>query len=212
MRLLLTSGGITTQSMVSVLKNWVKDIRIVFIPTAANVEDGKKDWLINDLVNCQKLGTVDIVDISAVDKKIWLPRLQKANVMVVGGGNTEYLMKCVVSSGLKDELPRLLKDKVYVGISAGSCVMSKTLNASSEFLYGDESKKEVKGLGYIDFNVRPHLNSPHFPRVRDAILKTVVKKLKGETYALDDNSAIMLDDGKISVISEGKWIKYSEKT
>ncbi len=211
MRILLTSGGITNQSMVNVLKSWVKDINIVFIPTAANVEEGDKDWLITDYVNCHKLGSVDIVDISALDKKIWLPRLQKANVIVVGGGNTEYLMKCLISSGLKKELPELLKDEVYVGISAGSIVLSKTLSASSEFLYGDESKKAVAGLGYIDFNVRPHLNSPHFKRVRDSILKEIVKKLEGDTYALDDNSAVVFDDKKISVVSEGKWIKYPKK-
>ena len=67
MRILLTSGGITNQSMVNVLKSWVKDINIVFIPTAANVEEGDKDWLITDYVNCNKLGSVDIVDISAID-------------------------------------------------------------------------------------------------------------------------------------------------
>lgn len=211
MRILLTSAGITNQSIAKVLKDWVKDINIVFIPTAANVEEGDKDWLITDYVNCHKLGSVDIVDISAVDKKIWLPRLQKANVIVVGGGNTEYLIKCLISSGLKKELPKLLKDKVYVGISAGSIVLSKTLSASSEFLYGDESKKAVAGLGYIDFNVRPHLNSPHFKRVRDSILKEVVKKLDGDTYALDDNSAVVFDNGKISMVSEGKWLLYKQK-
>ena len=211
MRLLLTSAGITNNSIARVLKQWVKDVRIVFIPTAANVEQGNKDWLIKNFVECQKLGSVDIIDISAVDKKVWLPRLQQANVIVVGGGNTTYLMKCIVSSGLDKELSKLLKEKVYVGISAGSCVMSKTLNASSEFLYGDESKRAIAGLGYLDFHIRPHLNSVHFPRVRDPILKKAVNKLDGDTYALDDDSALVYDDGNVSVVSEGEWKLYAKK-
>jgi dipeptidase E len=216
MKLLLTSAGINNAKIAGILKEWVKDIRIAFIPTAANVEEGDKEWLIEDYADCLKLGSVDIVDISAVNKKVWLPKLQKVNVIVVGGGNTEYLMKCIVSSGLKDELPKLLKERIYVGISAGSIVMSKTLNASSEFLYGDETKKAVAGLGYVNFNVRPHLNSKHFTRVRDPILKKVVKKLEGDTYALDNSSAIVVDTNKIgknsiSVVSEGKWILYKKK-
>jgi len=211
MKLLLTSAGINTSTIANVLKRWIKDIRIAFIPTAANIEEGNKDWLIDDYNDCLKLGSVDIVDISALDKKIWLSRLQKANVIVVGGGNTEYLLKCIISSGLHKELPKLLKDRVYVGISAGSIILSKTLNASSEFLYGDETKITVAGLGYVNFNVRPHLNSEHFPKVRNSILKTVVKNLDGDTYALDNSSAIIVDEEKISVISEGKWILYKKK-
>ncbi len=83
MRLLLTSNGICNKSITNTLKKWVKeDIRIVFIPTASNITEGDKKWLIENYVECQKLGSVYIADISAIDKKIWLPRLRKANVML----------------------------------------------------------------------------------------------------------------------------------
>lgn len=38
--------------------------------------------------------------------------------------------------------------------------------------------------------------------------KEVSKKLEGDLYALDDNSAVLWIDGKIKVISEGIWKKY----
>ncbi len=211
MRMLLTSAGITNKAIAKVLKGWVPEIRIAFIPPASNIEEGDKDWLIDDYVNCKRLGPVDIVDISALEKNVWLPRLRRATVIVVGGGHTEHLMRHIRSSGLKDELPNLLKTRVYVGISAGSIVMSKTLNATSERLFGDEPKKPVAGLGYVDFNTRPHLNSPHFPKVRDAVLKKLVKILPGDTYALDDDSAIAIDGKAMSVVSEGKWILYKKR-
>ncbi len=211
MKLLLTSNGISNKSLEKALRKLVKGpIKIAFIPTAANDLDEEKGWLIDDLNKCRKVGTVDIVDISALPKKLWLQRLKKANVIVVGGGNTTFLMKNIVSSGLKQELRRLLKKRIYVGISAGSIATSKTIQASSEFLYGDEGKNFPKGLGLMNFNVRPHLNSPHFPKVRDKNLKEIAKKLNGDLYALDDDSAVLVDGDKIEVISEGKWKLYKE--
>ena len=210
MKLLLTSAGIVNKSLARALRNLVKgEIRISFIPTSANIEEGDKGWLISNYNECAKLGTVDIVDISALDKKIWLPRLKKSNVIVVGGGNTAYLMSWIVKSGLIHELPRLLKTRVYVGISAGSIVTARKLSSGSDYLYGDEPKNAPAGLGYIDFNIRPHFNSPQFPKVRDKQLMVVSKKLDGDLYALDDESAVLCVDGKLQIISEGKWKKYS---
>lgn len=210
MKLLLTSNGISNESLAKALKKLIKrKIKIAFIPTAANIETGEKEWLINDLNNCQKIGTVDIVDISAVPKNIWLPRLKKSNVIVVEGGDSSYLMNCIISSGLKNEISKLLKNRVYVGISAGSIVTSKTLQASSDFIYSKGVKHAPKGLGFVEFDIRPHLNSPKFPKVRDKYLRKLVRKLHGDVYAIDDDSAVMIDGNKIEVVSEGKWKKYS---
>ncbi len=213
MKLLLTSAGISNKSISDALKRLVEGkMSIVFIPTAANAERGDKGWLIDDLVNCKKLGDVDIVDISALKKGEWLPRLKNANIIFMGGGNTTYLMNEIKRSGLDDELEDLLKRRVYVGISAGSIVLSESIQTSSEYIFGlydDEIESPPKGLGFIDFNVRPHLNSPYFPKVNDENLKKIFEGLGLDIYALDDESAVVYNEGKIEVISEGKWIKYS---
>lgn len=208
MRLLLTSNGITNPSIEKALKKWVKDIKIAFIPTAANMVEGDKYWLIRNYVECQKLGPVYIADISAVDKKIWLPRLKKANVIVIGGGNSVYLMEQIRSSGLEKELPRLLKNRIYVGISAGSLIVSSRLYASSRFLFGNRTTKIPKGLGYVDFNIRTHLNSPKFPKFKDENLKKLTRRIHGDLYAIDNQSALVYDNGKVSVVSEGGWKLY----
>jgi peptidase E len=115
MKLILTSAGITNNSIAKAVKTFVNGkIKIAFIPTAANNEKGDKDWLIKDLFNCSKLGEVDIVDISALEKKDWLLRLEWADAIFVGGGDTKYLMSWIVKSGLDKELPELLKTRVYV--------------------------------------------------------------------------------------------------
>ena len=101
MKLLLTSTGITNKSLADALRKLAGGkIRIAFIPTAAHGSRGEeKGWLIKNYNECEKLGPVDIVDIAAVSKKVWLPRLKAANVIFFGGGNAPYLMKEVLKSG-----------------------------------------------------------------------------------------------------------------
>ena len=130
--MLLTSAGIKNDSIAKALEELVgktaNGVRIAFIPTAANVEEGDKGWLIEDYRNLKKREyEVDIVDISALPREMWEPRLKQANVILVGGGDTFYLMHWLRKVGLDKLLPELLKTRVYVGISAGSMVVSKSI-------------------------------------------------------------------------------------
>ena len=215
MKLLLTSAGITNKSIENCLRKLAKgNLKIAFIPTAASGEEGDKSWLEEDFDSCRKLGNLEIVDISVLEKDKWLPKLEWANVIFVGGGDTTYLMNWIRKSGLDKELSELLKTRVYVGISAGSMVLSKTIQTSSEYLfslYGDEVKNAPSGLGFIDFDIRPHLNSNYFPKVNRKNMDKLFGNTHSEVYVLDDESAVLLEGGNTEVISEGEWIKYSKK-
>lgn len=214
MKILLTSAGISNKSIENAFRKLVNGkIQIAFIPTASTEDDKDvkdKWWLQKDIKECEKFGEVEVVDISILKKEEWLSKLEWANVIFVGGGDTNYLMNWVVKSGLSKEFSRLLKTRVFVGASAGSMILSKAIQGKTEHLYGDEVKNPAKGLGLVDFQIRPHLNSPSFPKVRDKNLKELSKKLDGDLYALDDNSAVLYDNGKIETISEGECIKYSK--
>jgi dipeptidase E len=212
MKLFLTSAGITNPTLAAELKRLVKkNLLFAFIPTAANLEQYDKGWLIKNYNECEAYGKVDIVDVSAIPKKHWLPRLKKANVIVMGGGNTPYLLQCLAKSGLNKELPTLLKDRVYMGISAGSIATNRNIATSSQYLYGEHTTKAPKGLGLVDIYVRPHLNNPKFPRCKDGTIKKLASKFDNDLYAIDDNTAIVVDNGKITVVSEGRWVKYARK-
>src|SRR3972149_9243870 len=124
MKLLLTSSGNTNKSIENTLLDLLgkpfEKTNIVFIPTAANAEQGDKSWLVDDMNNFKKLNfaSFDIIDLAAVPKSIWLPSFKKADVLVFGGGDTYYLLSWIKKSGLEKILPELLKTKAYVGISA----------------------------------------------------------------------------------------------
>ncbi len=219
MKLLLTSGGLTNNSIARALLDLVgkpaDQIKIAFIPTAMNVGDGDKGWFINDLSNIKKqnFALVDIVDISALPKEVWLPRLEVADVLFFSGGNTTHLMRWIIESGLKELLPEFLKTKVWAGISAGSMVTNPTLSLSSgdKKIYYEEifGYKSEQALGYVDFYVRPHFNSPDFPNANKDFISAIAKEMKVKVYGLDDNSAVKVVDGKVEVVTEGEYGEFN---
>lgn len=218
MKLFLTSSGITnpilTSALLALLGKPFQQSHITFIPTAANVEKGDKSWLVNDMYNLKKLGfpTFDIVDISIVSKEIWLPSFKQADLLVFGGGATLYLMEWMEKSGVASVLTELLKTKVYMGISAGSMVTAKTMSISSEnILYYEKTGafKPTKGLGLVDFEIRPHLNSNYFPKVRIDYLEKLAQKNPSTFYAIDDNTAVQVADDLTTVVTKGEWKKFN---
>ncbi len=218
MKLLLTSSGITNKSIAKALFDLTgkkpEETSLAVIPTAANVVPGDKSWLIDDLVNLKKLNfkSIAITDISAVAEEIWQSSLAEADVLFFEGGSAYHLMDWLNKSGLAKKLPELLKDKVYVGASAGSMVTNKDLTLKiSQIIYGEDLDKdyEIAGLNYVDFYFLPHLNSPDFPKVREDLVRDAVKDRRAKIYVLDDNSALKVIAGKVEVISEGKWFSIN---
>ena len=57
----------------------------------------------------------------------------------------------------------------------------------------------------MDFYVRSHCKEKEHPEFNDRKLATAAKRLNGDMYALDDNSGLLYINGKVRVISEGKW-------
>ena len=217
MKLFLTSSGLTNESISKALFDLVgkkaSDTVVAFIPTASNTEMGDKEWLIRDLTNVYRQGfkSISIVDISAVSENIWRPQLEEADVLFFNGGNTYHLMRWINQSGLVHMLPELLKTKVYVGSSAGSMVTNPDLALRlSQIIYGDDMEESpMDGLNYVDFYFLPHLNSSYYPVRMEETIKEVAKTLSRKIYALDDQSALKIVNGKVEVISEGTYVEFN---
>src|ERR1035437_4187717 len=215
MKLLLTSAGITNKTIADALIDLVgkkaEEINLAFIPTAANVEGHDKGWFIDNLYQLkqQKYKRIDIVDISALPKWNWQSRLETADVLFFSGGVTSHLMHWVEESGLKELLPELLKTRAYVGVSAGSIIVSPTLALSNKekiLWYKEKFGYEAKtGLNFIDFYIRPHLNAPYQLKSREEFLKETAKEIPQTIYALDAQMALKVVNGKVEVVGEGKY-------
>lgn len=218
MKLLLTSGGLTNKTIEDALFDLVgkkpEDTTLCFIPTAATIEVGDKDWFINDLKNINKQGfkSVSIADISAVPENVWKPQMDEADILFFSGGNTYHLMEWINKSGLVKLLPEYMKTKVWVGISAGSMVTNPDLAAKiSQAIYDEDFDKsyEVSGLNYVNFYFLPHLNSPFFPNLVEEKIKKLAETTTRKMYVLDDQGALKIVDGKVEIVTEGKYLEYN---
>jgi len=149
--------------------------------------------------------------------------VETADIIIVGGGNTGYLSYWMQESGLAKKLPELLKNKVYMGISAGGGMLTHSLNIDHERLektgiyYDDEYDEAApphagsdQTLKLVDFVIRPHLNADYFPTATLENMEKAAARVDVPLYAFDDQSAIKVVDGKVEVISEGEW-KLFEK-
>lgn len=219
MKLLLTSAGIRNQTILKGLDELagkpLDQLKVAFIPTASNLEPGDKNWLIDDLrrLSFLKFKEIDIVDISALPKKIWQKRLEDADVLFVEGGNTYHLMYWFNKSGLTKILPKLLETRIYIGVSAGTIITTPSLiNADFESKPLKEIHEEIfhDGLNLVDFMVEPHVNSKYFPESTLENLEKRSKKYKYPIYGIDDETAIKVDGDKIEVISNGVWKKFEK--
>lgn len=211
MKLLLTSGGITNDSIAKSLDQLTghnrREIKIGFIPTAANAEPGNKDWYIrqiSDLIKHQ-FTWIDFIDFSASDVS-WRERLDECNVIYVSGGNTFHLLHEVREHGFDEWLKHNIENKVYIGTSAGSILMTPSISIATvePADTNDIGLEDLTGLSYVNFEMSPH--TPEF-LTYEANEKYSLK-CNNPLYALDDNSAIQVLDKKVTVISEGKWKLY----
>ena len=123
-------------------------------------------------------------------------------------------MRRLNKSGLTKLLPELLKDKVYVGVSAGSMITNPDLGLKiSQEIYEEDmvETEELDGLNFVDFYFLPHLNSKWFKKVRKENIEKIGNGIDKTIYALDDNSALKIIDNNIEVISEGEWFVINGK-
>ena len=120
-----------------------------------------------------------------------------------------YLTHWMRRSGLADLLPSL-SESVYVGVSAGSIVVTP-YNCDAEFNLqhlpagSDMALGAERALGLVDFTLCPHLGRED---MADAALANIEKWASGipvPTYAIDDETAIRVIDGNVDVVSEGTW-------
>ena len=218
MKLVLTSGGISNKSIENELRNIIgkdfKGLKMLFCTTASNYEGGDmNEWLIEDLITLRNLGfIIDVCDINGISIENFIHRFEWADVFYFEGGNTQWLRKCINSSGLEEHLKELLETRIWIGASAGSIVLCPTVYNSCQELF-DEYVKEFPedGLGLVDFQLIPHLNSEYFPKIRKENLVNSsenLKKIDGKKlYALDDSSAIFINDKDIKIVSEGEWFE-----
>jgi dipeptidase E len=216
MKLLLTSAGISNTSirnaLVELLGKPIAEASALFVPTAIYALPGGAD--ISRKVICgslgdpfcelgwKSLGILELTALPSIKQELWVPMLQETDALLVGGGDCQYLCYWMQQSGLAAFLPSLLRKTVYVGLSAGSMIMTRYRTTYGNHLLPAESDKS---LNLVDFAIHPHLDHEWFPNNSLANLEKLAATIPMPSYAIDDQTAIKVTDGTVEVISEGHW-------
>jgi len=218
MKLVLCSEGFHTQNTVEACVKLVgkpqDEITVAIINEAYAVETGDKRWVLDNLNDVAKNfpGEIDIINLLALSIEEIEERIATKDVIFVAGGNTDYLMHVFNKSGFTKLLPELLKDKVYVGSSAGSMVIGKRISTEAYAeVYGEDQDFGVtEYMNLVDLAIKPHLDSDEFPNNRAHILDKYASGMDFPVYGLRDDAAIVVDGDKVEFIGSKPHIVKAE--
>ncbi|HET8614079.1 MAG TPA: Type 1 glutamine amidotransferase-like domain-containing protein [Actinomycetales bacterium] len=220
MKLLLTSGGVTNASireaLVDLLGKPIADCTALSIPTAqwghpmcgpASVRRFVVDeppFTMTGL-GWASVGVLELTALPSIGRERWLPWVHDADVLLVDGGEATYLRHWMHESGLADQLPSLT-DTVWVGVSAGSMVMTPRIG--DDFVEWT-SAPDDRTLGVVDFSIFPHVGHEMMPDNTMENAERWAATIGGPAYAIDDQTAIRVVDGAVDVVSEGTWMQLA---
>lgn len=220
MKLLLTSGGVRNASireaLVGLLGKPIEDSTALCIPSAqwghpmcgpGSVRDFVVDEPPGSMTGLgwQSVGVLELTAMPTIDRERWVPWVQEVDALLVDGGEATYLCHWLRESGLADLLPTL-SETVWVGVSAGSMVMTPRIGR--DFVQWP-SAPDDRTLGVVDFSIFPHVGHEMMPDNTLAEAERWAVEVGGPAYAIDDQTAIQVVDGNVEVISEGQWKQLS---
>jgi len=151
----------------------------------------------------KSLGVLELTALPSIDKERWVSWVRETDVLLVNGGDALYLYHWMRQSGLAELLPSL-REKVWVGLSAGSMVMTPRIGT---YFVEWRSAPDDKTLGVVDFSIFPHLDA--FPTNTLADAERWAADIGGPAYAIDEQSALQVVDGAVEVVSEGHWKHFT---
>ncbi len=218
MKLLLTSAGIKNASLhdalVGLLGRPVSECSALCIPTAGyghpqGSPGGAWRFVSGQEPNCpmtglgwKSLGVLELTALPSIGEDRWVPWVRAADVLLVNGGDALYLAHWMRQSGLADLLPSL-QETVWVGLSAGSMVMTPSIG--EDFVGWQPPGGGDAALGIVDFSIFPHLDHVQLPENTLADAQRWAAGMTVPCYAIDDETAIKVVGGTVEVVSEGHW-------
>jgi dipeptidase E len=225
MRFLLTSSGIRNGSirnaLVELLGKPIAEANAVCIPTAAygtgrggaemayRFTGGSAGPMTG--LGWKTVGVLELTALPSIAEADWIPVVEDADVLLVWGGDVMYLCHWMRQSGFADLLPSLRRDLVYVGVSSGSMVMTPYFGTAYDDWFCREPPAAAlpvhddRALGLVDFSLFPHLDHERSPQNSLPNAERWAAGSPVPTYAIDDETAVVVTDAGVEVVSEGHW-------
>jgi dipeptidase E len=221
MKLLLTSAGIKNTSihdaLVDLMGKPIAEASALCIPTATHALPGGAGHAWRFIsgreprtpmceLGWKSLGVLELTALPSIDEELWVPMVRETDVLLVNGGDPLYLCYWMRQSELADLLPSL-RETVYVGLSAGSLVMTPSIG--EDFVRWRPPTGGDETLGVVDFSIFPHLDHQDMPDNSMADAERWAAGMSVPAYAIDDQTAIKVTDRAVDVVSEGHWKHFA---
>ena len=227
------------KALVDLLGKPIEESNALFVPTGVYPFRGGPYYAWNPIGGeaatrmCQlgwkSVGILELSVLPSIYRDKWLPSLAEADALLVWGGDPLFISYWMQQSGLTDLLPSLPGDLVYVGVSAGSIAVASIfaetysvdrscagIPLTSEEIVFSSAKGEYRrtfvtanGMGITRFAVIPHFEHKDHLDASSINAEKWAAKLSVPVYAIDDDSAIVVKDDSVEVVSEGQWKLYN---
>jgi dipeptidase E len=130
--------------------------------------------------------------------------VENAPVIVVGGGNTWMLLKCLINNRLINPVrKKVISGTPYIGWSAGSNVASPTIMTTNDMPVTRPSS--FRAFNLVPFQINPHYldanPADHAGETREQrILEFVETNRNVFVAGLREGTMLLLEDGRLSLI------------
>jgi len=216
MKLLLTSAGVKNESirnaLVEMLGKPIAESNALLIPTASYGHRGGQKGAYRFITGVattpmaelgwKSLGVLELSTLPTLPEDYWKPSVLESDILLVNGGDALFLAYWLRASGLADMLESM-SEMIWMGLSAGS--MAMTPKIGEDFMDWLPPDGVDRALGIVDFAIFPHLDHPAPPENTMNDAERWAAAMSIPCYGIDDETAIMVVDGTVEVISEGHW-------
>ena len=141
------------------------------------------------------------VDLRKFKQDTLFEKLSKFNLIFAAGGNSFVLLEAMRISGFDKIITKILdKGVIYLGQSAGSCVMGSSIEPFQLMDSKPEGTnlKDFKGLGFVDFVFVPHYKSEKYGKKVEKLVKKYSKTHKLQLFT--DSEGLIMNHGSIQKI------------
>ena len=175
--------------------------KILFIPTATNVDEYKKYIHLTQKVFEDFGYEVENFDVSIFSEEIVKEKLSEAKIVFISGGNTFYLLQELKRKNLITYLKeRIENGLLYIGESAGSVIAASDIEYAS--IVDDKTLAteldDYTGLNLVDFYIVPHFEEEPF--VESSRNTVELYKDKLNLKLINNKEAILVENNNFTII------------
>lgn len=198
MKAILASSGFTNETIIRECEELVGkprgEINFVVLNEAIKAEKGDCRWLIEGLNEIAENfgGTIELLDLQAHDLEYVKDRIKGCDVVFCFGGQTDYLKNVFEKTGFAEILPEILGEKVWVGSSAGSCVLCHKESKETSVGVFEETVENRHYLELLPMFFLPHYKSDWFPQLTKEVAVRESKLTDLPVYLMSDQAAIVV--------------------